>query len=139
MNNKTVEIIKIKRLDVPLEYVISDVDSLDELVWLRGKNQPIFESESDFFLVNEHMVFRYLKPDAKPRILKAQKVELNPDHFSAKIELTVEELFKFAKNERTFLLESSDCYIIPSDTVMFAYKGKSEVSKSEKGNYAQKG
>jgi len=98
--------------------------TLEELYALCSKNQPMFETESDYFVVKDFSVFRYIKPKTLPKILKVQSLELNPDYYGVKVGLSQNELFAFAKREQLFIFETEDSYIIPSAIVMFAKKEK---------------
>jgi hypothetical protein len=116
--------IRIARVDLPLEFVITDVENAKQLEELREPNQPLFESDQDIFLIKPGIAYRFQKPNSRPRIVTVKKLELNPDRYSAKIELSLEELFAFARRERLFLFETQDGFYIPSEVVMYAVKEK---------------
>jgi hypothetical protein len=121
--------IRIVRIDLPLEYVVSDVENVEQLEELRGSaNQSFLESDSDIFLIKPGIVYRYQKPEALPRIIPVEKLELNPDRYSAKIQLSPEQLMAFARRERLFLFETKDGFFIPSDTILYAEKKKAKES-----------
>lgn len=114
--------IRIERIDLPYDLVLSDVKTLEDLEQLCRHGESLLESDTDYYLVRGFMAYRFSKPEAKPRIIKAQQLELNPDAYRVKVELTLEQLFAFAKIERLFLFETEDGYYIPSDTILFAKK-----------------
>jgi len=91
---------------------------------LRESNQPLFESENDIYLIKGKFVFRYVKPDSKPRIMRVESLQLNPDHYSAKIELSLKDLTAFANRERLCLFETEDGFYLPGECVIYASKQK---------------
>lgn len=71
------------------------------------------------------MAFHYSKP-GPPKIMVVEKLELNPDSFSCKVELSQKTLFDFAKKRALFVFETDEGYYLPSsELVFFSKKGKS--------------
>jgi len=116
--------IKVQGVSFSMESTFYYLNSLEELEGLMEKHQPLFESDSDFFMVKGFSVFRYVKPGTQPRILKVENLQLNPDSFGAKVEMTKENLFDFVRKEQLFIFETSDSYILPGSICMFAKKEK---------------
>jgi hypothetical protein len=116
--------IKVQWCEVPGDITISDVESLTRLYELADKNQLFLETDTEYFLLDQkgHVCFRYVKPDSKPRIIHATTLEMNPDRFTGKVELSEAELFQFAKKESLFLFETQDSFVIPSDVMFWAKK-----------------
>jgi hypothetical protein len=114
--------IKIANVSFSLESTFYYMNSLQELEGLLEKNQPMFETDDGYFMVKGFSVFRYVKPETQPRILKAESLELNPDAYGVKVRLTKDKLFDFARKEQLFIFETGDSYIIPSSICMFAKK-----------------
>jgi len=123
--------VKVASVSFSLESTFYYMNSLQELEELMDKKQPLFESDNDYFIVNGFNVFRYVKPETQPRILKVEKLELNPDYYGVKAELTKTQLFEFAKKELIFIFETEDSYIIPSTICLFAKKRNESGVKSE--------
>jgi hypothetical protein len=116
--------IRVSGASFSLESTFYYMSSLEELEGLLERNQPMFESDTDFFLVKGFSVFRFVKPETLPRILKVESLTVNPDAYSVKIELSKAELFSFAQKEQLYLFETNDSYVLPSSLYMFAMKEK---------------
>lgn len=114
--------IKVAGVSFSLESTFYYLNSLKELEDLMEKRQPMFESDTDFFMVKGFSVFRFLKPESAPRILKVESLTVNPDAYAVKVQLSSEALFDFAKRESLFILETEDCYVLPSSIYLFALK-----------------
>ncbi|MCJ7635406.1 hypothetical protein MUP77_23830 [Candidatus Bathyarchaeota archaeon] len=114
--------IKVAGVSFSLESTFYYLNSLKELEDLMEKRQPMFESDTDFFMVKGFSVFRFLKPESAPRILKVESLTVNPDAYAVKVELTKDRLFDFARRESLFIFETSDSYVMPSSLYLFAKK-----------------
>ena len=124
--NRNKKIIKIANVSFCPEMTFYYLSSLPELEALKDSKHPLFESENDFFVVDGFSVFRFVKPETLPRILKVKSLELNPDYYGVKVELSLAQLFDFARKEQLFIFESGDAYYIPSSIMMFALKKEKE-------------
>ncbi len=118
--------IKVQGVSFSMESTFYYMNSLPELEGLLERNMPIFESDNDFFIVKAFSVFRFVKPESAPRILKVQKLEVNPDAYAVKVQLSREALFDFARRESLFIFETEDCYVLPSSIYLFALKKEKE-------------
>ena len=116
--------VKVASVSFSLESTFYYMNSLQELEELMDKKQLLFESDNDYFIVNGFNVFRYVKPETQPRILRVESLELNPDAYAVKVELNKDKLFDFARREQLFIFECGDTYYLPSSIMMFAKKVK---------------
>jgi len=116
--------IKVQGVSFSMESTFYYMETLKELEGLLERNQPLFESDCDYFAVKGFSVFRFVKPESAPRILHVQSLTLNPDAYAVKIELSKAELFSFARKEQLYLFETNDSYVLPSSLYMFAKKEK---------------
>jgi len=116
--------VKVASVSFSLESTFYYMNSLQELEELMDKKQLLFESDNDYFIVNGFNVFRYVKPETQPRILRVESLELNPDAYAVKVELSKDKLFDFARREQLFIFECGDTYYLPSAIMMFAKKGE---------------
>ena len=78
-----------------------------------SKHQLIYETDQELSFINEDGATRYIKPNAKPPIVKTQNIQIHPDHVSARITVDKKTLFKTALRERVFVVETPTEYIIP--------------------------
>jgi hypothetical protein len=126
LNFRKLNRIKVENVELPLDMIECDVDSKDKLETIRH-GQILIETPNDFYLVSSkgNMAFHYSKP-GPPKIMAVEKLELNPDSFSYKVELSQKTLFDFAKKEGLFIFETDEGYYLPSsELVFFSKKGKS--------------
>ena len=123
--------VKVANVSFASEMTFYYLDSLRELEELRDSKELLFESETDFFIVRAFNVFRVVKPQTMPRILECKSLELNPDAYAVKVELSRDKLFDFARREQLFIFECGDTYYLPSSIMMFAKKETSRGVKSE--------
>jgi len=114
--------IRVSGASFSMESTFYYLNTLEELEGLLEKHQPMSESDTDFFIVKGFSVFRYVKPDTVPRILKVESLELNPDLFPTKVQLTKDNLFDFARKEQLFIFETEDGFYLPGSVCMFALK-----------------
>ena len=105
------------------------LNSLEDLESLCSEDQRLFESPSDYFIVDGFQVFRFVKPETQPRVLRVENIELNPDYYGVKAQLSQAQLFDFAKREQIFIFETEDSYVIPSTICLFAKKEKGGESR----------
>jgi len=120
--------IHVDAIEFPEDTIITSVSSQDEFDRLR-KNQTTLETETDLFLIQkEGLVYRFMKPNVPPRIIRVEKLELNPDHYGVRLQLSVEQLFEFCRRERLWLFETSDSYILPGETILYAQKQKEKAT-----------
>ena len=126
LNFRKLNRIKVENVELPLDMIECDVDSKDKLETIRH-GQILIETPNDFYLVSSkgNMAFHYSKP-GPPKIMAVEKLELNPDSFSCKVELSQKTLFDFAKKRALFVFETDEGYYLPSsELVFFSKKGKS--------------
>jgi len=116
--------IKVQAVSFSMESTFYYMETLKELEGLLERNQPLFESDCDYFAVKGFSVFRFVKPETLPRILKVESLTVNPDAYAVKVELTKDRLFDFARREGLFIFETSDSYVMPSSLYLFAMKEK---------------
>ena len=96
------------------------------LLSLAGKHK-VFETPTGLtFISSEDIVYRSVRPNGKPKIIQVQRVEINPDSVSCKVNLSVEKLFKLAMNERLIIFETDTEYVIPSGMFFVAKKKRSK-------------
>jgi len=120
---RNIQPLKVTRVDIPYEYVLSDVQDRNILeLMCKGKENVFLETEEALYLLGSSSVFRFIKPEGLPLIIPAENLEISPDHVQAKIQLSKETLFAFAKRERVFLFETNSEFCIPGETFMFAKK-----------------
>ena len=117
--------IKVQGVSFSMESTFYYMETLKELEGLLERNQPLFESDCDYFAVKGFSVFRFVKPESAPRILKVESLTVNPDAYAVKVELTKDRLFDFARREGLFVFETSDSYVMPSSLYLFAKKERS--------------
>ena len=108
---------------------ILNMPTLESLTALQSRNDYLLETENDYFLLKHDVVFRFVKPRAKPRILKTSEIIINPDSFNAKVTLSSEELLDFALMERIPVFETKNQFIIPSSIMLVAEKKAKEVER----------
>ena len=127
---KGIKQMKAAAVELPLDLVISDLDSREELD-STGHGEILIETPRDYYLVSSkgRMAFHYAKPNCLPRMLRVEKLELNPDNFSAKVELEESTLLNFARKESLFVFEAKDGYYIP--TASFCFFAKKEGGKTK--------
>ena len=123
LKRRSMEPIRVYHASFPEDAVFLDFLSLEELKSLGDKNHPVFEDADSSFVVDDNTVYRYLKPDAFPKVMKTEHLEVNPDSVSVKLELTQEQLFNFARKEQLLIFETADGWWIPSSICMYAKKG----------------
>lgn len=126
MKKKTEQILRVKRVDLPDNMIVWDVNDLDSLLGMRDKDEMLLETDQDIFLLKQLGLIRYSKPEGKPQIVKIQNLSLNRDRYDCFVELTEQDLFNFAKTMRLIVLEAEDGFYIPSSTFFHAEKEKQE-------------
>ena len=95
-----------------------------------AENKTVFETPQDFTFITEDEIFRSIKPDGKPRIIKVEHLELNVDHTTCSVRLTVSQLFQLALREKLWIFETSDMFVSPAGITFLAKKVKAEGDKS---------
>jgi len=115
--------IKVEGIEFSDSLNILNVDSLQRLTELQARGEFLLETPEGVYLLKPGVAFRYLKPEAKPKILKAMEIIVNPDAASFKVTLNPQELLSFALKERIPVFETETEYIIPSDVMLIAKKG----------------
>ena len=95
--------------------IITDVESPKILEQIRGL---LFDTPTELCLFSKGICFRYNKPSL-PHIIKVEKLELNPDGFPVKIQMTKKGLFDFAKKSALDVLETTEGYFIVSSSLVF--------------------
>lgn len=119
--------LKVESVDLHSDMIISEVDSPEKLKELDPKHLFIETPEAFFaILPKEDVVFRYTKLSSLPRIIKVEKLELSPDAYSMKAELSQHALFEFAKRYGFSLLETSDAFYIYGEGAVFYAKKESQ-------------
>jgi hypothetical protein len=119
MKNKT---IRISSLDLAYEMNVLNIDSLEKLNAIQNKKDLLLETDQEFFVLRENVAFRCLKPNAMPKMLKVQTIEINPDAFSTKIQVEPEDLLRFAVKNNALVLETTEQYLLPTEIFIFANK-----------------
>jgi hypothetical protein len=126
MNLRKPKHVKVDNIELPSDVILSDVDSLEKLNNIQN-GQVILETEKDLYLLDkEGMAFRYAKPNCLPQIMKCEKIEVHPDHFSVKVQLSQDALFEFARKQSLILFETNDGFYVPSSEIVFFSNKKCE-------------
>lgn len=110
-------------IELPTSMILSEVDCPERFEELE-QDHILLETPNELFAIDQkgEVAYRYTKPKAQPRIIKVRNLELSPDSFSIKAELSQPGLFEFAKRQCLYLFETDDGFYIPSDSVVFYAK-----------------
>lgn len=119
MNRK---ILTIERIDLSDYTTLVNLESYPKLKELQDKDDWLLETSEAFYLLKQGVAFRYVKPHAKPTLLKTLKFEASPDFFSSRCELEAADLLAFALKNRIPLFETNSEYILPGDPFLYAKK-----------------
>jgi hypothetical protein len=65
------KILKVESLELGETITVLNLASLDKMVDLQSPEEPIIETNQDYFLLQRNVAFKVLKKDALPEILKA--------------------------------------------------------------------
>ena len=122
-------VIRVSSVDLGSYISILSVDSFDKLKGLQTGNEMILETDTAFVLLKEDLAFRFLKPQAKPKILRAEELLINPDASRVKATLSSEVLLAFAVQIDVPVFETPTEYIIPGDITLVAAKKEKEKVK----------
>lgn len=114
-------------VDIPSDMIITDVESPKILDQIRGL---LFDTPTELCLFSKGVCFRFNKPSL-PRIIKVEKLELNPDYYPAKIEMKQQDLFNFARKQALDVLETSEGYYIVSNTLVFLCSKEAKLEDSD--------
>ena len=95
---------------------------------LLKKHGKIYETPSAFFFLDpeEDVVYRAIKPDGTPRVIKVKRIEINYDSFVSKITLSVKELFDLAKHQKYWIFETEEKFIVTAGMIFEAPKERGE-------------
>ena len=119
INMKT---LKIDSLDLSGNVTVLNVDTIQKLSELCKRNDCVFETQREFFLLKDGLAFRAVKDDGKPKTLTCTEIYLNPDFWSVKVVMTPEQLLRFAVQNNVTVFETETEYIVPSDIFLTAKK-----------------
>ena len=112
-------ILQVEDVELPLNMAILDINSKAQLESLQH-GEVLIETPKEFYLINSKgdTAFHFCKPGL-PEILKVEKLELNPDSFSAKVELTQQSLFDLAKKRSMYVFEDVNGWYVTADNFVF--------------------
>ena len=90
-----------------------------------SRGQLIYETAQELAFINEDGATRYVKPNAKPHIVRTNDIQIDPTHVSCRIKVSKTILFEIAVRERVMVVETPEAFIIPLGVSFIAPKGKS--------------
>ncbi len=111
------KIYQVSDIELPFDLPVIDVPSLDDLKAFR---KDLFESETEVILINNKggIAYRYLK-DPSPKLVKAEALNYEVNAFPLSVKLSQDALFEFAKAEDLTVLETAECFYVPSNNGLF--------------------
>ena len=114
----------IKALDLCYENIPEVRVSLNTFESI-SKGGIVYETPQDLTYFNSDGAIRYVKKGVNPPIIQTSKLEIHPDHVSARITVDKKTLFAIALREHAIVVETPSEYIIPLGISFVAPKGKS--------------
>lgn len=95
-----------------------------------AKNK-VYETPRESFVIIEDHVYRSLKADAKPVILKTDSLHLHANYGKVKAQVSQETIFQFANENSLTLFETPDSFVLPSERMMLIAKKEKEKEAEE--------
>jgi hypothetical protein len=127
--NKKIEkivIYKVSEVELGENISVLSVPSFSKLKQLA--QDVIFETGNDFLVLEPGKCYRYRKPTAEPKILKALSIEMVMPAANFKINVSVQDLKQWALRYDVTLVETSDSFLLPSPDLMLIAKKENNSS-----------
>jgi len=100
---------------------VVNIESIDKLRNLQKPKETMWETPNYFLLLRQDVVFRVLKATVRPKIVSAKNVCLNTD-FSARVEISPEDLLKIGLSHDLAIFEAEDQLLILGDSILLCAK-----------------